>query len=369
MPKNLLSCHVSYEGIHHERTTMSKIMLTLCALTISALLILPISTQAALQTTKTIQASGTIQYISYEAQLGLWSASSPETVPDDAQWVVAGNPEYVKPRSNVQTILNWYDLRPAYPNGVNNAIVNETDIKSVESSLKSISVSNFWGIIGPIGEEYFRSHIQFSDDLNTTWFNEVLMGYTVYAASHPGITRNQWQDEMFLRFMRGFTDYFHGRGLAVGTTVSDGALVDRADFYGAPAFSYIQQDLDFVFLYAYTENLDDFQQRISTFYSLIDQLLPNLQQFWILTRSYDFSLTTWEVEAKALELKNCFDRDMIITTSIYEDQPTFLETWALIEQAIQLYGEGAPYFENYVQGQNLLTGQTGQTYGWVQLTT
>jgi hypothetical protein len=347
---------------------MKKAIIILSLIVISALFVFPGRTLAAPLVYARAQSTGTIQYSSVDATLGLWSASSPVNIPPEATYVVVGTPDYVKPRPDILPILNWYDLRPPYPNGVNNPIISEADIKSVETELKSIKTSNLWGIIGPICEEYWRPHIQFVDTLNTTWFGESLMGYSVYLSSHPGTTRNQWQDEMWLRFMRGFTDYFHAKGLTVGTTIQDVALSDVSYFYGTPAFNFAQQNLDFVFLYAYTENLADFQQRTTAYLHSIDQLQMPLK-FWILTRSYDFSLQSWQVEAKGLELKNSLDKNFVIFTSIYEENPTFSQTWQLILRSLQLYAQNAPYFESNVMGTNLLTSQTGQTYGWVQSNT
>jgi hypothetical protein len=318
---------------------------------------------AGVQDYKAVSSRGSIIYTFV---LGLWSASSPEIIPAEAKWVVVGVPNYSKPRQDISVILNWYDLHPPYPNGVNNPIVTETDVKTIESQLKTVQASNLWGIIGPVCEEHYRSHMQFEDNLNTTWFDESLLGYSVYLTENAGATRYQWQDEMFLRFVRGFYNYFKGKGLKVGITADAWAVSDIPYFYGQPAFDFIRQQYDFVFLYAYTENLTDFQ-RTKEYYTAIDQFFQKQLNFWILTRGYDFSYGTWEVEAKALELKNCLDRRMIITTSIYEENPTFSETWILMLKAIQLYNGNAPYFETYVNGTNLLTGHVGNTYGWVQV--
>jgi hypothetical protein len=298
---------------------------------------------------------------------GLWSASSPDTIPEGASWVVVGTPNYSRPREYVNPILNWYDLHPPFPNGVNSPFVTKDDVKIVENQLKTVANPSLWGIIGPVCEEHYRTHMQFANDLNTTWFNETLMGYNVYLNTNPGVTIAQWQDEMFLRFVRGFYNYFHAKGLKVGTTAEQCAISDIPYFYGQPAFTFIQQSYDFVFLYAYTTNLTDFAGRTRQYFSAIDGLLQNQKLFWILTRMYDFNKDTWELEAKALELKNCFDRNIVVTTSIYEDSPPFDVTWKLISKALDLYSTYAPYYETEVNGTNLLTGSVGNTYGWAKI--
>jgi len=321
------------------------------------------------QATREVSSYGTIATPQIPPlQLGVYGASSSPPVPADAEYVVVGTPNYTIPRK-IPVILDWYYLHPPYPNGINNPYVTVADVKTVEDQLKTVQASSFWGIIGPVCEETYRSHIQFEDSLNTTWFNETLLGYATYLTKNPGATRDSWQDEMFLRFVRGFYNYFHLEGLHVGITAADDATNNTSYFYGQPAFAFIRQSYDFVFLYAYTENLTDFEQRTKPYFSAIDQLFQNQMKFWILTRMYDFSVGTWQLEAKAIELKNCFDRNMVVTTSIYEDNPTFQETWTLIEKAKELYDTNAPYYETYVNGTNLLTGYVGNTYGWVQAST
>jgi len=69
-----------------------------------------------------------------------------------------------------------------------------------------------------------------------------------------------------------------------------------------------------------------------------------------------------------LEMKNCLDRGIVVTHYAMYLSPetwTFQQIWVLMLKAIELYDSGAPYFEEYVYGENLLTGYVGNTYGWV----
>jgi hypothetical protein len=129
--------------------------------------------------------------------------------------------------------------------------------------------------------------------------------------------------------------------------------------------AFIKEHYDFVFLYAYTRNLEDFYWTKKYFLE-IDQMFQKQKKFWILTRIWrGINDQTWEREAIALEIKNCLHRNIVVT-SYYVTEPPLAETWILIKRAIELYDSNAPYFEEYVYGENLLTGYVGTTYGWVR---
>jgi len=267
-------------------------------------------------------------------------------------------------------ILNWCTLHP--PWDPFNPFRTAADLKMVEDGLKIVPAENFWGIIF-IEEEHYRVHVDFNDDVNTTWFGERLLGYPSYLQEVPTATKEQWRDEMFLRMIRGFCNYFHAKGVKVGVTANgDSTVVGWKGgqgipyYFGEPAMAFIRQYYDFVVLYAYTENLDFHQNLTKQYFTLIDQLFQNQKKFWILTRIWNYNKNTWEREAIALEMKNCLDRNIAVLP-YHRTIPTLNETWALMLKSIELQGSKAPYFETRIYGTNLLTGYVGNTYGWVKV--
>jgi len=258
-------------------------------------------------------------------------------------------------------ILNWAELhRPWNPW---NPFKTESDLKYVEQGLKTVPTENFWGIIGPIREEHYWHHIEFNDDVNTTWLGESLLGYPLYLEESPGATEDEWKDEMNLRMIRGFYDYFHPL-TKVGATAGLGSLRRIPYYFGVPALAFIREHYDFVILYEYTENLEYFDEKTRQSLQLIDQFFQKQKKFWIITRNG--SKPDWELEAIALEMKNCFDRNMVVTC-YYQNDPPLEDIWPLMLKAIELYDSKAPYYENHVYGRNLLTGYVGDTYGWVEV--
>jgi len=258
-------------------------------------------------------------------------------------------------------ILNWFHLHkpwgPFYP------FVTEADLEYVEQKLKAVSIENFWGIVGVPCEEHYRLHVDFDDDVNTTYFGEDMLGYPIYEAANPGATVGEWKDEMFLRMIRGFYDYF-SPSVKVGITAGNGAAEDIPVYFGEPAMDFIREHYYFVIHYYYTTNLEDFNTRTKQAFQLSDQLFAKQMKFWILTR--DDGRPGWQLETMALELKNCFDRNMVVMI-YYSHDPPFAETWDLMLLARELYDAKAPYYESLVSGLNLLTGQEGETYGWVEV--
>jgi len=313
-----------------------------------------------------------------ERELGVWHQVPWLEPPDEATWMTfrwATEKSY-KAKEHVRVILNWVDVHtPWNDDGTANTFKTENDIKTVETAFKTVPTGKFWGVIF-ICEEHWRMHIAFDDDVNTTWFNEQLLGHPLYLVEVPGATKEDWIDEMYLRMIRGFYNYFHyGRGMAVGITANGVSLIPNWKnrpaakglpyYYGEPAMVFIKEYYDFVILYAYTVNLEDFQST-KQYFSLIDQLFQKHKKFWILTRIFDNNRDVWELEVTALEIKNCLDRGIVITC-YYWNEPPFNETWPLIKKAIKLYDSRAPYFESYINGKNMLTGYVGNTYGWVEV--
>jgi len=242
----------------------------------------------------------------------------------------------------IPVILNWYAFRPSLP------IRTQEALTELEQGLKSITTDNFWGIISPVCEEIYRTHIDFNDDVDTTWFGERLLGYPKYLEENPGATQRAWQEEMYLRMIRGFYNYFSPL-TKVGIT------------WGI--VNFIKQHYDFLILYPYTENLEYWLQQSKPYLSAVEEQFLKQKKFWILTRIWDYNKENWEREAIALEMKNCLDRNIVIMPY----SSTLEEVWPLMLKAIQLYNSQVTYFENYIYGKNLLTDYIGKTYGWVQV--
>lgn len=270
------------------------------------------------------------------------------------------------PHGNVSLILDWCDVHQAWVNSSLNTFRSEAVIEEVERRLKSIEPEKFWGIIF-ISEEHYRLHIDFSDETNVTWFGERLLGYPLYLQSNPNATRDEWKDEMFLAMLRGFYNYFHGK-TEVGITAGDGVILrgNLAQYFGEQALDFIRKYYDFVILYRYTSNLNDFQQTTRSYLSAADQLFSGQREFWILTRAWDYNEKIWQPESTGLELKNCLDRNMVILCYC-SSEPCFEEIWAFALKGFELCDKGTPYFERDVYGKTLLTGTLGITYGWVEL--
>jgi len=263
-------------------------------------------------------------------------------------------------------ILNWWRMHRGVAPW--NPFVTEADLNTVEEALKAVPIENFWGIIH-IAEEHYRIHVEFNDDVNTTWFGEVMLGYPLYLAEAPNATIDDWMDEMWLRMVRGFYNYFHPL-MKVGITINAGSVIvgykGRASalgiptYWGTPALNFITEHYDFVILYAYTTNLQFFNDWTKPYFELIDQLFTKQKKFWILSNDRE----GWEPEVMALELKNAFDRNMVTMIYPYK-KPPFEEIWPLMLNAIELYDARTPYTESIVNDTNLLTGYVGDTYGWV----
>jgi len=260
----------------------------------------------------------------------------------------------------VPVILNWYTFRPSLP------IRTEEALTSLERGLRSITIENFWGILGPTGaEEIYRTHIAFDDNVDVTWFGERLLGYPLYLQENPAATIDDWKDEMYLRIIRGFYNYFSPL-TKVGITWGRMNLKDWNEYYGEPATTFIRQYYDFVFLYPYTANFKEFLQATKPYLSRVEELFPNQKKFWILTRIWNYNRSYWEREAIALEMKSCLDRNIVIMP--YENnEPPLQDIWPLMLKAIELYDSETPYYEIYVYGRNLLTEYVGETYGWVEV--
>lgn len=285
-------------------------------------------------------------------------------MPPEASWIFAITPEYVAPRPDLRVILNWYDLHKPFTE-----ITTEAELTRIEDGLKTVPTANFWGIVGVINEEHYKGIIAFQDDLETTWFGETLLGYPLYLNLNPTATEDEWKDEMYLRMVRGFYNYFHNKGINVGTTLGYATpMVNRVqEFYGWPAFNFLLNNSDFVVVYAYTTNLTHFNSATKPYLPRIDELFPTTppKKFWIITQTWP-SEPPWEREAIALEMKNCLDRDWTVVTYT-EVNPNYQQTWNDLFTCIDLYNQGKPYYETYVYGKNLLTEKVDNTYGWVEM--
>lgn len=157
----------------------------------------------------------------------------------------------------IPVILNWYTLRSPWINGNPNQFKSVAELEMVEEALKTIPTENFWGIFGPCGiEEIYRTHISFVDDLDTMWFSERLLGYPLYLQEKPTATIEDWKDEMYLRMIRGFHNYFSPL-TRVGITWGHRDPNVWNKYYGEPATIFVQQHYDFLVLYPYTTDLED----------------------------------------------------------------------------------------------------------------
>ncbi|GAF76947.1 unnamed protein product, partial [marine sediment metagenome] len=106
----------------------------------------------------------------------------------------------------------------------------------------------------------------------------------------------------------------------------------------------------------------------------VDRFFPTKQKFAIITRQFPHNIGRWEPEAVGVEMKNYLDRGCIVMT--YEEHAAGGypgpygqdEMWLLLLLGRNLYDARAPYTETVVFDRNLLTGHTGETYGWVEHT-
>jgi len=241
--------------------------------------------------------------------MGLWDWAG---IPKEVEWVFTHRAEYTPSESGANLILNWYTLRKSQPA---NYFYEEWDLKNVEKAFKELNVSKYWGLIF-ISEETYRNHVAFYDDVNITWFNEHLCGYDIYQHENSSATKDEWKDEMFLRMIRGFYSYFHQKGVRVGITCKDGAANYHIYHYGEPAANFIKDNYDFIVLYAYTFDLEDFLSRTGPFFDTVNEHFQRLKKFWIITRTFSGTSENWEPEAMALEMKNCFDANIIVTSYV-----------------------------------------------------
>lgn len=342
-------------------------------------LILPV---LSLDASQTIFSTGEIVYYQpMSHELGVYYVWNPSTasMPYEAEWAFVGTPNAQPNKPDLRMILSW--LESTQPGRHHTTPISTAEQLNIhENNLKTVPTENFWGIYA-VHAEFVKQHIAFNEDLNTTWFGETLLGYQLYLQENPSATQDQWKDEMYLRMLRGFYDYFHARGVKVGYTM--GAYVsikisNIQSYLGWPAFNYMRENFDFMELYAYTHNLGPADGRswngeaedwpeggVNNYFSVIDQYFSSQQLFWCLTRRWNDE-ATWEWEAMALEIKNALDREMVICP-YYSNDPPLSEQWPVILNALDLYDQNAQYYEEYVYGENLLTGYAGETYGWVEI--
>lgn len=200
-------------------------------------------------------------------------------------------------------------------------------IEKVEELLRTIPTENFWGVIF-IVEEVYRTDVQFNDDLKATWFSKKLLSYPQFLAQNSGATEDEWRDEMYLRMIQGFYDYF-SPSTKVGITWGITNSSMWKEYYGQPATSFIQQHYDFIVLYPYTSSSEDFSQRTEPYVSLVCDQFPNQTKFWILTRKWGYNEHYWQPDVLELEIKTCLDNN-INTLTYYESDPPLEEVWPLM---------------------------------------
>ena len=300
---------------------------------------------------------------------------------NDTSWVFARKPDYVTSRKDVKVILNWYSMHIPWGDGAGggsaNEIVTAEELNYIENQLRTIPTQNFWGTLWFGSEEHRLTHFDnFNDDVNTTWFNERILGYPLYLKEAPRATREVWADEMMLRLMRGACDYWHSKGLKVGVMMGGGTLVDTfrdLDYYGGPsatwgmpAYNYWRNNFDFCVMYPFTCNLEYYNTWTVQYWDVVERDLTKQIKFLIPPQSWhwnglDAQDPRWVFEeaAVALELHWAFEHGYIVTP--YE------ENTQIVKAAIKLYTQNMPFYYYYVEGKNLLTNFTGPTYGWVKI--
>ena len=330
--------------------------------------ILSIQFVHAQQNSTIIQANGMIKYPEPTSahEMGLFHAHNDTQIPAEAGWVVATWKGYTAPAGQKVILSDINDV------GMPRNIVTADDLAEIEGQVMLWDASKFWGVIF-LSEEWWKPKVQFENGMSYTWFGQWLAGYDVWLGSHPGWTKEEWRSEMYYRLVYGFYEYFKAQGVRVGHTMGMGTVLpqNRETYFGAKAWDYIRDNSDFIFFYTYTKHLEHWLAGEKAYFDYVDELMAGgAKPFFILTqRWYDKPWwDDWEPEAIALEMKNALDRDMVITVYRYNSRwnPDFHENWALMLQSVELYKQGAPYYEEYVAGRNLLTGYDGQTYGWVQ---
>lgn len=254
-------------------------------------------------------------------------------VPPEAKWGITNIDTYRNP--NVKLILNWDALHMAYVAGEKNPFITETDLKTVETALLTLDTTPYWGIIGPVAEEHFRTHIEFIDGLNISWLGENLVGYDIYQLTVPTATRLEWQQEMYYRMLRGFTNYFKSKGLKVGVGIGGSAIVPYwrnrtwegsiPYFFGTQAFQHIQNYADFIMLYAYSDTKEIFNTWTTQYLQLINYYFQGKKAFWIITRPYSWSSPEWTTEMVALEMQEVNKNSYTAMLSGYATN--FTEIW------------------------------------------
>jgi hypothetical protein len=316
-----------------------------------------------------------------------WSAG--QSIPCDADTVTTAEPTYT--HAGKRNLLNWYIQHEPWIGGAINAFTSEAELRSIEQAyINAYNTygSNFEGV-SFLGEEHHCEHIMFPDTLDMQWFGENLQGYAVWLQSHPNQSQRLWRQDMLFRMIRGFYNYFHARNKLVGfhfmyTFLKDWQFQFNQGwelYLGEQARAFLNENYDYMYFYIYTWSLTSWTTRGYRFpnttalpkdyFLLIDQLFPNpnLEKRWILTRKWSAN-DQWEVEAIALEVKHALDRGMDITVYRNHDPalntPTFNEFWSYLTTAINLYNtKSYMYIEQRANGVNLLTGETGFSYGWI----
>jgi len=255
----------------------------------------------------------------------------------------------------------WYPQRP----------ITAAAIDAILRTYNSLNQLD-WDGFNFLSEETYRVNIAFENGMSRTWFGETLVGWDLY-----GGTQVAWQEEMFLRMLRGFANWCHSNGKQVGITFPYGiGKWNTIEWYfGAGGWNYIKSNYDYIAVYSYTYNMDFFNNETKPYWAIVDAIPARLHRIAIVTRPWDYSTGKWERECICLEMKNYLDRGFSCVTFGYPDSsyPDFnwQQTWNDMLACVNLWKNNQKYYEYYVTGTNALTGKTGtisyptQTYGYV----
>jgi len=302
------------------------------------------------------------------ANYGLWNFNSPSEdlnalYPEyDFKWIFTPNPEYPLPPSKNLILDHFWVIegleQDFYPRSC-------SDLETIENRHKVVATGKFWGI-DFIREEVENTWFNYLDlNADCTFFGENILGYDRYKQTVPDASVEVWRDEMYFRAIRGFYNYIKSRNPPekIGITMGGYSMIDWKSHFGEKAMGFIKNNYDYVVVYIYTQDLEQFERDTKKYLTLIDELFPRQQKFWIVSRSWLPSEI--EPEIIQVEVKNVLDRGMVIVSY----GPTGLEPPEVIDhmvKSINLYTSALKnYYEDYIMGKNMITGKTGNTYGFV----
>ena len=154
------------------------------------------STGALSSTQITVYSTGQIINM---VELGTWFIQDNTLPPDGATYAVVAYPSYAGSRAGLKLILCW-DYLISY-----DAPWTTANLQAMETAYKTqVPANKFWGILF-LGEENYKKFITgytysdgsvlqgFDENMNITWFNENLQGYTKYLQTYPRQQHNNGQ--------------------------------------------------------------------------------------------------------------------------------------------------------------------------------